>query len=132
MAAPWQAWTGGIRAMVLAAISACAVRDVPEGTSNCDFECTSTCPPGFDCRDGYCVKPDFSGSCVGGPGGPETRNECSGEDDALTLAPLAPIRACAGQEVDVPLEVTGGSGPFEWSLLSTDAGLMLDASAAAR
>ena len=144
-------------AMRLAAVgvlfSACAVRDLPAGAGDCEYRCVAICPPGFQCRDGFCVRPEFLGTCTPGEDDPAAdgsgdRTESAGDagpdsargadagtdsaqpacragDGLLTISALPSLQACTGQAIEVPLEVGGGDGPFHWFATSLAPGLEL-------
>ncbi|MEO8178240.1 MAG: hypothetical protein ABI895_05340 [Deltaproteobacteria bacterium] len=117
---------------------------MPGSTDDCDFQCDSLCPPGFDCRAGFCVHPGFAGTCPGEGGEPaasedvgrgkEPRgpNACPTGTETLTLSPVEPIRACVGQDVDVLLAVTGGARPYSWFSSPEVPGLVLEQNSSPR
>jgi hypothetical protein len=121
---------------VVALFSACAIHDVPAGTDSCEYRCVSVCPPGFVCRDGYCVRPEFTSTCTPDEDAAEaTRgaaSSCRPGDGHLTLSALSSLQACTGQEVQVSLEVTGGDGPFQWFATSLAPDLVLEQNATRR
>jgi hypothetical protein len=112
---------------VLAAISACAVRDVPASAESCAYRCGSVCPPGFECREGYCVAPGFSASCTPDAAAPEPAL-CLPGDGLLAISPASFVQACTGQELAIGFEVAGGSGPFQWFSPSQAPDLVLEES----
>lgn len=69
------AWTHNftrIAAVVTSAGAATACLFNPDyEADNCELRCTRSCLPGFVCRDGYCVTPDFGGSCSEPPVTPQ-------------------------------------------------------------
>lgn len=107
--------------VMLAMASACLVRDVPAGAEDCSYRCTEVCPPGFECRGGFCVRPGFESTCTS-EGEPDTaktshdRGACAPGEGTLSVAAAGPAAACSGQELALRLEASGGEGPFLWSL----------------
>jgi hypothetical protein len=70
----------------------------------CLTPCTSECPVGLECREGYCMLPG-------------SERVCSEPPACVALDPVElPDRVCSDEPFEFPVHARGGKPPYSWTI----------------
>ena len=134
----------GIGAIVAALTVSCV--SVAIDAADCEITCVASCPIGFECAYGYCVRdpgsavcpaPDGLNAAAGGTeppiaslpdsGAAPSRSpaEVCSSSDGLRLSECPPPAPCRGVPYAITLSASGGVEPYVWSASVLPAGMRL-------
>jgi Putative Ig domain len=138
-------WLPGSLGFAVALLSPRCV-SVSIDARDCQIPCAASCPSGFECSRGYCVRDPERADCPApgapdldagrrelpesspdsGDAGPSLRvaDACS-PGTGLQLSPCPPPAPCRGVPYAIDLSASGGVAPYAWSASALPAGMSL-------